>query len=149
MKSEVLELPPTIEHARDLARGEGIDDVVSHRVGDVLTLEMGEEVVDAAFLGNLIHHFTVDQNKNLLGRIEKALTNGGTIAIWDFKTPESGERPDLVGDALAMLFRITSETRCYSMDEIVEWLRSAGFRDITQRPTPLPSQMLVTGRARE
>ncbi len=146
MKCEVLELSHTVEHARGLAREEGIDDIVSHRVGDALTVGMGTDV-DAVFLGNLIHHFTVEQNQNLFRRIERALTTGGTIAIWDFKTPDVGESPDLVGDGLAMLFRITSETRCYTIDEIVEWLQSAGFRDVTQHPTPLPSQMLVTGRA--
>lgn len=148
MTSEVLERSHTVEHARSLAREEGIDDVVSHRMGDALTVDMGTNDVDAVFLGNLIHHFTVDQNQELFCRIEKALADRGTIAIWDFKAPDAGERPDLVGDGLAMLFRITSETRCYTMGEIVEWLEVTGFRDVTQHPTPLPSQMLVTGRAR-
>jgi hypothetical protein len=147
MKSEVLELPQTAEHARVLAREEGIDDVVGHRVGDVLTADMGAAEVDAVFLGNLVHHFTADQNQNLLGRVETALVTGGTVIIWDFKAPDVGERPDLVGDGLALLFRMTSEARCYTTDEIVGWLRSARFQDITRHSTPLPSQMLVTGRA--
>jgi hypothetical protein len=146
MKSEVFERSHTVEHARQLAREEGLDDVVCHRVGDALTVEMGTDA-DAVFLGNLIHHFTVDQNLNLFARIEKSLATGGTIAVWDFKSPETGASTDLIGDGLAMLFRITSETRCYTTDQIVGWLQSAGFQNIIQLPTPLPSQMLVTGRA--
>jgi len=65
------------EPARELARQEGIDDVVAHRVGDVLTEDLGHRIFDAAFLGNIIHHFTEDQNRDLFQRIKMALKTDG------------------------------------------------------------------------
>jgi hypothetical protein len=41
MRSEVFDLPEAVEHARALAREEGIDDVVSHRSGNALRDDLG------------------------------------------------------------------------------------------------------------
>jgi predicted O-methyltransferase YrrM len=147
LRSEVIELPEAIDHARSLAREEGIDDVVTHRAGDVLTDDLGRHSCDLVFLGNVVHHFTMEQNQDLFRRIRAALRAEGTVAVWDFRQPDAAAAPDLVGDGLALLFRISSGGRCYTPDEIVEWLKSAGFDDIRIHPTPTPAQILITGRA--
>jgi SAM-dependent methyltransferase len=146
LRSEVWDLPAAIEPARALARNEGIDDVVSHRAGDARTLELGADSTDVVFLGNLVHHFTPAENQDLLGRIKKALRPGGTVAIWDFKLPEADSPPDLVSAGLALHFRLGSATRCYGAAELTDWLRSAGFSEVTCQPTPAPAQILLTGR---
>jgi hypothetical protein len=146
LRSEVLESPQAIEYAKKLACQEGIDDVVSHRIGDALTDDLGSGW-DAVFLGNINHHFTPDQNFRLLKKIRVALTSGGTVAVWEFKRPEPEAQPDLVGDGLALFFRISSGAKCYTAADYTGWLEKAGFTDITIHPTPFaPSQILVTGR---
>jgi hypothetical protein len=147
MRSEVLESPEAVEHAKKLAREEGIDDVVSHRTGDVLKDDLGHDY-DAVFLGNINHHFTPDQNQKLLLRLREALVGGGTIAIWEFKRPDPDARRDLVGDGLALFFRISSGTQCYTAADYTGWIESAGFTDVVVHPTPFaPAQILITGRA--
>jgi predicted O-methyltransferase YrrM len=144
MRSEVLELPEAVEHARKLGQLEKIDDVVSHRAGDALKDDLGRDY-DAVFLGSITHHFTPDQNQKLLQRIKKALTRGGTVAIWDFKRPDQDAEPDLVGDGMALFFRITSAAQCYTLDDYIEWIKSAGFVDIKVQPTPFaPANILLT-----
>jgi SAM-dependent methyltransferase len=146
MRSEVLESPQAVEYARKLAREEGIDDVVSHRVGDALKDDLGRGY-DAVFLGNVNHHFTPDQNQKLLQRIREALVPGGTVAVWEFKRPEPTEKPDLVGDGLALFFHISSDARCYTPADYTGWLKETGFTNITIHPTPFaPAQILVTAR---
>jgi predicted O-methyltransferase YrrM len=148
MRSEVLESPQAVEEARKLAREERIDDVVSHRAGDAQKDDLGSGY-DAVFLGNINHHFTPDENLNLLHRIRKVLTMGGTVAIWEFKRPEPAAEPDLVGDGLALFFRISSGAQCYTPADYTGWLEKTGFTNITIHPTPLaPAQILVTGRTR-
>lgn len=146
MKSIVLELPDAVEGARILAKGEGIDDVVTHRVGDVTVSDLGRDVYDVVFLGNMVHHFSTDENKNLLRRIKDALTTGGTAAIWDFRRPDVDREPDSVGDGFALLFRLSSSSRLYGEDECALWMRDTGFVDVQIHPGPSPLHVLITGR---
>ncbi len=145
MRSEVLDLPGATTHASKLAQAEKIDDVVSFRTGDALKENLGSDY-DAVFLGNIVHHFTSEQNQALFKRIKAALNSEGTIAIWDFKHPEPDAAPDLVGDGLALFFQIGSATNCYTSLEYTRWLELAGFIDIQIHPTPTPANILVTGR---
>ena len=55
--------------------------------------------------------------------------------------------PDLVSSGLALFWRLSSTSRCHPVGEQIGWLESAGFGEITPRPTPMPSQVLLTGRA--
>lgn len=148
MRAEVLDLPQAVQVSRALARAEAIDDVVSHRAGNALTDDLGRDL-DAVFLGNILHHFTPEQGQGLLGRVRPALATDATVAIWEVRRPAPDAPADLFGDAFALYFRLTSTARCYTEDEYVQWLRGAGFAEVTVQPTPwMPTQVLVTGRAR-
>jgi SAM-dependent methyltransferase len=144
LRSEVLELPEAVEHARRLADRSGIADVVSHRAGDALTEELGHRTLDAVFLGNLLHHFTAEQNQELLARVHTALKEGGTVAIWDFNRPDSDSPPDLIKDGFALFFRISSAGDCYAVEQFRKWLEEAGFTNL--KTSPAPTHVLVTGR---
>ena len=146
MRSQVLDLTKAVEQSRGLAREEGIDDVVSHRVGDALSDDLGEGN-DVCFLGNILHHFSPEQNLDLLERIRRSLSPGGTVAIWELRLPEPDEPPEIVGDAFALYFRLTSAARCYATSEYLGWLSEAGFCDVRLQRTPFaPFQLLATGR---
>jgi hypothetical protein len=147
MRSMVLDLPDAVEQSRRLAQEEGIDDVVTHRSGDALTDDLGEDH-DVVFLGNILHHFTPTQIEDLLGRVKSGLTPGGTIAIWELRRPERDDPPDIVGDAFALFFRVTSTARCYTTSEYLDWLDAARFSEVQAQPLPFaPFQLLATGRA--
>jgi hypothetical protein len=147
MRSTVLDLPDALETCRRLAHEEGIDDVVTHHSGDALTDDLGEGH-DVVFLGNILHHFKPPQIEQLLGRIKSALSPAGTIAIWDVRRSEGDDPPDIVGDAFALFFRVTSAARCYTTSEYLGWLAEAGFGDVQIQPLPVaPFQLLATGRA--
>ena len=146
MKSIALELPDAVEGARALAKREGISDVVTHMVGDAADIDPGREAYDVVFMGNLIHHFGIDENRSLLRRITDALTRGGTAAIWDFRLPVNDTEPDCIADGFALLFRLSSSSRLYGTDEIAAWMHDAGLSDVRIQPVPSPSHMLVTGR---
>jgi SAM-dependent methyltransferase len=149
MKSTVLDVPDAVPSARELARQEGIDDVVRHEVGDALKDDLGSRSVDTVFLGNVVHHFTVEQNEDLLARIGTALRPGGTVAIWDIQYPEHGSEPDLFSDGFALFFRIASSTRCYRKSELVQVLQAAGFVEVEIHLPPVPTHLLTVGRKRQ
>lgn len=145
MRSVILELPQAIDHAREIAKEEQIEDIVSYRTGNALTDEF-ENNFDVIFLGNITHHFTHEQNKQLFQKIKASLTTDGTVALWDFKRSGPDTKPDLIGDGLALFFRITSAAQCYTISDYKFWLESAGFREIIIHPIPAPAQILITGR---
>jgi SAM-dependent methyltransferase len=131
---------------RQLAQEEGIDDIVAHQVGDALLDDLGDGH-DVVFLGNILHHFTPEQIEGLISRIRRALSPGGTVAIWEMRRPASDDPPDIVGDGFALFFRVTSTARCYTTREYIDWLNAAGFEGVHQHPIAVaPFQVLVTGR---
>jgi DNA-binding PadR family transcriptional regulator len=147
MRSEVFDLPPAVEQSLELAAAEGITDVVTHRAGDALVDDLGGGY-DVVLLSNILHHFTPPQIAGLLERVRDATTPGATVAIWELCQPGPSEPPELLGDAFALFFRMTSSARCYTTTEFSAWLTDAGFVDVQVQPFPIGRSLaLVTGRA--
>jgi hypothetical protein len=143
LRSTVLECEQAIESARDLAKGEGIADVVEHRAVDILKDDLGSEH-DVALLANILHHFSPARNRALLERVRQALRVKGTVAIWEFERPKR-EAKVSGGDAVALYFRLTSSASAYNGDEYAEWLRASGFHNVrVLRPRLVPGYVLVS-----
>lgn len=147
MRSLVIDLPAAISHAVELARSEGISDVVEHGVGNILDVDY-RGTHDVVLLANILHHFAPESNQGLLRRAHAALTVDGTVAIWAAESPRSGSKPD-IGDAAALYFHLTSSARSYHGDDYSAWARDAGFVEVRAiRPRFSPGQVLVVGRKR-
>lgn len=148
MRSEVFDLAQAVEQARKLGSAEGLDDVVTYRTGDVLVDDLGADY-DVVLLSNILHHFAPQQIIELLARVRRAINTGGTVAIWEVCQQDADEaQPDLIGDAFALFFRLTSTARCYTAGEFTSWLTDAGFTDVQVQALPTSrSLILVTARA--
>jgi hypothetical protein len=143
LRATVLDLPGAIEPARALAREAGIDDVVEHRAGDLLTDDLGHDW-NVVLLNNILHHFEPETIAAITRRVHAALGAGGSVAIWDLERPRRGSKPT-EGDGAALFFRITSTAGCYHGDEYAGWLEQAGFTKVrVQRPALSPGNILVT-----
>ena len=146
LRSEVLDLPPAVEQARKLAAAEGLDDVVTHRAGNALTDDLGQDW-DVVFLGNILHHFTPAQIAELAARVRASASPGATVAICEVVQPAADEPAELMGDAFALFFRLSSTARCYTATEYAGWLADAGFVDVEVHPFPLSRALaVITGR---
>ena len=144
MSAVVLELPAGLEHARELARREGIDDLVEHRGGDIIRDDLGSGY-DTVLLSNILHHFQPDDILTILGKTNKALRNSGTVAIWEFEAPSRGGHPNIM-DVAALFFRLTSTAALYDVRDYAGWLKTAGFRHVkVVRPRLAPGRALITG----
>jgi hypothetical protein len=145
MRSTVIDLPQAVAQARPLARAAGIDDIVTHREGDLLTADLGRDH-DVVLLANVLHHFTVDHIVIILERARDSLRADATIAIWETEAPKKGTRAS-EGDALALYFRLTSTAGAFHADEYSGWLRDAGFGAVkVVRPVLSPGKVLITAR---
>ncbi|HET9772641.1 MAG TPA: methyltransferase [Acidimicrobiia bacterium] len=149
LRSEVLDLPNALEHAGKLAAAEGHDDIVTYRTGNCLVDDLGAGW-DVVVLSQILHHFTPTEIADLLGRVRAATTPGATVAIFEVVQPAADDPPELLGDAFALFFRLTSTGRCYTTDEYTGWLTGAGFTDVQTQLLPLGRSLAVfTGRTPE
>ncbi len=145
MRSTVVDLPQAVAHARELARAEGILDVVTHREGDLTTADLGRDQ-DVVLASNILHHFQPAAIADILRRAHAALRPGGTFAIWEIEAPKRGSKVTS-GDGTALYFKLTSTAGAYHGDEYAAWLRAAGFARVTiARPATAPGKVLVTAR---
>lgn len=145
MRSTVLELPAAIEHARALAGREGLSELVEHRSGNLITDDLGTGW-DVVLLSNILHHFSAEDIRGILARVHRALSPGGTVAIWELERPSS-DKPPNEGDGIALFFRLTSTAAVYSGDAYASWLKEAGFARVKiVRPMLHPSTVLICGR---
>jgi 2-polyprenyl-3-methyl-5-hydroxy-6-metoxy-1,4-benzoquinol methylase len=144
MRSIVIDLPQAVDHARPLARAQGIDDLVEHRAGDIMTSDLGS--ADVVVLSNILHHFKPPEIATLLARVRAATKPGGTVAIWEIEASDPAQSAT-AGDAVALFFRLTSTARAYHGSEYAAWLRTAGFASTRiARPMKRPGTVLITGR---
>ena len=146
MHCTVLDLPAAIPHARQLAREAGISDVVTHVEGDMAAgnYPPGQDVV---FFANIMHHFSPQQNTEILRRAHAALNDRGTAAIWDIERTADNAPPELASDSFALYFRVISTSATFTAEEYASWMREAGFEDVLSKRHPLlPRFVLTVGR---
>ncbi|MEO6723740.1 MAG: methyltransferase [Blastocatellia bacterium] len=148
MKSEVIDLPEAIEHARALAHLEQIDDIVTHRAGDLLLDSYGDDY-DVVLASNILHHFNEETNIEILRRVHSSLNSKGTVAIWEIEAPDKASKANET-DGAVLFFRLTSNARCYSGEDYTQWLHKTGFEEVkVRRPLLAPGFVLVTARRKK
>ncbi len=97
---------------------------------------------DIAFLGNICHGQSPDDNAAMIRMCRGRLTDGGIIAIFDNLRGESFR------GAVLALHMVTQSPRgnIYSRAEYLGWLGSAGFRDVAVFQLSDPAWQLVIGK---
>lgn len=144
LTATILDLPEAIEHAAPILAQEGMGERVRHKAGNALTDELGEQVYDLVFISNLVHHFTLAQNRDLAVRAARALKPGGALVIQELIRPQSPNSGDQAGQVLNLFFALTSTSGTWSIAEIKAWLREAGLapkRPIFLRSIPGTAQV--------
>ncbi|OGP54589.1 MAG: hypothetical protein A2Y65_06335 [Deltaproteobacteria bacterium RBG_13_52_11] len=126
LRAVVLDLPEAVKHAAPILAKEGMGDRVVHRVGNVLTDDLGIDAWDLVFISQFVHHFDDATNRDLVQRAARALRPGGFLAIQDMLRPSSGKEAVLV--LLSDLyFANASQSGSCSLKEIADWQRAAGL----------------------
>lgn len=132
----VMDLPEVVEMmSPSLKAGENIVMVP----GD-LTVALPPGPFDLAYLGNICHIFSGEENKKLFKRVHDVLKPGGRIAVQDFVRGVS-PRADMFG--VNMLVN-TPGGGTWTKDQYSEWISEAGFSSVEMRN--YGERQLITAR---
>jgi len=121
-----------VEHPRvvSLAR-QAIEDAGMGKRVRVIGLDFCREVLpqgfDTVFVSNVLHGHGADENRLLLGKIYNCLNPGGQLILRDVFMSPDRTAPDWGTLFSVLLLLHTPQGRCYALDEILAWLRQAGF----------------------
>jgi SAM-dependent methyltransferase len=127
LRSVVFDLPEAVEHAATILAQEGMGERIVHRAGNALIDDLGNEEYDLIFIGNLLHHFDEQTNRDLVKRSARALRPNGSLVIEELQRFQSPREAGELGALSNLYFAATSEAGTWSMQEIAEWQREAGL----------------------
>lgn len=114
--------------ARDVIASAGLEDRVSVIEQD---LDEGElpTGADFAWISNVFHSRAADANRRLLQRAYSCLEPGGQLTVQDLIMEESRTTPATGAVFSIHMLLANGVGRCYTIDEIRDWITEAGFRD--------------------
>jgi C-methyltransferase len=112
----------------------GIEDQVSLLPGDLWSVDFGSNAFDVAYLGNVTHFFSPEENTHLFRKVYNALAPGGVIVVNSVARPTDHE-PAVWADL--WLYAVTADGGAHGFNDYKQMLEKAGFRaveDVNSQP---------------
>jgi len=129
LHATIIDLPQTIEVAKEIVADFGLADRIECKVGDVfndLMLPFGNDV-DLFFVSSVIHQEGYEENARLMKRLYNNLVPGGRVVINDVVVDETRTHPEEGALFSVNMLVGTERGRTYTHDEIESLLTNAGF----------------------
>ncbi len=142
VQCEILDVAEVVPLTTEYVKQAGVATQVTVRAGDMLSADLGSGY-DLVMLNAICHMFSEEQNRDLFRRIHQALAKGGRLAVQDFVL-----NPEKTGPTHAALFSLnmlvgTEAGASYSEPEYTDWMKAAGFNDVSRVNLPGPSDLIV------
>lgn len=127
LTTTVIDSPEALKVAQETVAAEQMNDRITLRAGDFLHDDLGTGY-DVALLFNIVHGLDASQNRVLVQKVADALVAGGQIAIVEQLADKApGPTTRAVGHLLGLSYFHLLGGQIYKFDEVVSWLRMAGF----------------------
>lgn len=139
LRATLVEHPNILPLARRAVRDSGM----AKRVR-VIGLDFSRDALprgfDAVFASNVLHAHGVAENRSLLANLHRCLNPRGQLILRDVFMSRDRIAPEWGTIFSVSLLLHTPQGRCYALDEMLGWLRQAGFSRIRGpfRSSPLP-----------
>ncbi|MDQ1289280.1 MAG: L-tyrosine C(3)-methyltransferase [Actinomycetota bacterium] len=132
LKVTVLDLPSTVEVAKDTVAEAGLEERIDLVAGDMFTCSLGERF-DAVLLAHQLVIWSPEQNQVLLTRAYESLRPGGRVLVFNAFADDDGRGPLYAAlDSVYFATLPSAGSTIYRWQEHEEWLASAGFVDVTR-----------------
>jgi predicted nicotinamide N-methyase len=129
--------------ARENAKAAGVDDRYRTVVGSAFEVEWGGGF-DLVLLANILHYFDRDTCVALLRRAKSSLSPTGRIWGVEFVPNSDRVSPPLQAAFAFFMLATCPSGDAYTLDDLDELARAAGFRGATARALSPTNQTLVT-----
>jgi SAM-dependent methyltransferase/uncharacterized protein YjhX (UPF0386 family) len=126
LKATIFDRPPAVKVALAEARKTGLSKRVSVIGGDLFTHGYGGPY-DIIFYSNVAHIYGPRENLQILRKVKKALRPGGRLLLVEYFLDQDRTHPPDVSSFALMMFLFTETGRCYTWDEVTQWLKQLGF----------------------
>ncbi len=126
----LLDWERILQVARKVAADLGIESQMTFISGDLMCVAYGRNQYDLAFLGDVTHFFSPEQNLRLFRKAHDALVDGGTLVINSFRR----EYPNPTTPEL-WFYAVSAGGAVYDFQEYKNMLEQAGYTDIVDTGT--------------
>ena len=139
LEATLLEHPKIVPLARRAVREAGMAERI-RVVGVDIVRQPLPQGFDAVLLSNILHAHGEDENRSLLLKLHQSLRPQGRLLLRDVLLRGDGIAPEWGSLFSVLLFLHSPRGRCYAVNDILGWLRVAGFSRIQGpfRSSPLP-----------
>jgi precorrin-6B methylase 2 len=151
LRATLVEHPNVFPLAQRAVRQAGMEERV-RVVGLDFSRHALPDGFDTVFLSNVLHSHGAEENRSLLRRLFHCLNSPGQLILRDVLMRRDRTAPEWAALFSVLLLLTTPSGRCYALDEILDWLRQAGFSRITRpfRSSPLffdPDSVLIAKKS--
>jgi len=150
LKATVLDSPAAIKTARINVEKHQLANRIELREGDLWKEDWGQDY-DLVLLFNLLHHFDLETNEQLVRIAARALKPGGKLAILEqLEGKVTGAAATAFIQMIALQYYLFVDGRVFSQEEIGTLMEEAGFRNIHfNRLLKAPGTSLAVGAKAE
>jgi ubiquinone/menaquinone biosynthesis C-methylase UbiE len=129
--------------ARVNAEAAGVVDRLHLLAGNALEMDWGSDF-DLILLANFLHHFDFETCTSLLRRVKASLAVGGQALAIDLVPNEDRVSPPTPAMFAFWMLATTPSGDAYTIRELDEMARNAGFRGATTRSlAPTPESLII------
>jgi precorrin-6B methylase 2 len=141
LQAVVFDQAPVAVRAAEHVSRAGLEGRIETRAGNLFADPLPEGC-DAAVLANLLHDFSPDRCREILGRVAAALSPGGLVVILEIVPDDERRSPPLAVAFSAAMVVNTAGGDAYTLPQYRVWLEEAGFDDV--RPVSVPGRIVTT-----
>ncbi len=142
LQATLFDVPSVIPLSKTYVAEANLTGRVSFVEGDMINDELGEGY-DIVWISAICHMWGEDENQELINRVYKSLNPGGRIIIQDFVLEDHKTAPRF-GAVFALNMLVNTEAgSSYSNNEYQSWMKKAGFQEVTLKPLPGPTDLVI------
>jgi 3-hydroxy-5-methyl-1-naphthoate 3-O-methyltransferase len=131
-KAVLLDLPPTLELAKENLASSPFRDRIELRPGNYHEADFGAETFDLVLFSHVTHDEGEAANEALIRKAVRALRPGGQVVVHDFMLDTDRTSP-LFGTLFSLHMLVyTQQGRTYSAEEYRSWMAANGLGNLRQ-----------------
>ncbi len=142
LEATLYDFPPVLEVSRQFVEEAGLSKRVYYQPGNFMQDPI-PGVHDTVLLSHILHGLSEEECRLLLKKIADVVSEGGTLVIQDNFLDEEKIAPEFAAFFSLNMLLHTKNGRSYSAEEVLGWLKEAGFTQAKHQDWKLPRSMSV------